>query len=322
MLRKQIVCLGLLGCLAGCDGQDTLSPEVDAGEDKTVTVGEVVILGSLNSDDLSSYRWEQLSPEQPVSFIDGFGADQPQPRIYIDDSLAGEAILFELTATNAEDMVSSDTVTLTVPECLEEPGVVFGDCVQRPWIGPVGYDNAKELLHVNGQDKSLHAQWEVIPSDSNSDDSILDIQLSDDETVSDVAFHVAPSEFAHDLNDIYAEFQAIDLTEYSDGIFSFDIRVLDAPFGMTGTTVTLQCTWPCRSAFLPVDQFANIVEGEWVTVKIPIAEFLKDNGNDEHPNLDLTKVDKIVIAPPAFMDEQRGYHYQLNNIQLEKSDDL
>lgn len=321
MLKKTLRAIALplvaTPLFTGCMGGDGIPPQAYAGKDIAAQVGETITLGvPEEGSEILVYEWEQISPANPVTFVDGFGAKHPQPRIYVDDSLSGQDIRFRLTVTDLERLSSSDDMVLGVAGCQEGEGVIFGDCTQKPWIGPVTYDESEEVLSLNGQNPNFHAQWQILDSELDSTDRVLDIQFSDTDRFADVAFHIAPPSFAGD--DVFAELETIDLTDYLGGTLTFDIRVLNAPYTEIGTLVTLQCGWPCRSAFLNVNQYAETPLGEWVSVTIPMKDFLFDDGDPSATALDITQVDKIVIAPPWYLQDQRDYHYQLNNIQLNK----
>jgi len=93
-----------------------IPPEVDAGPDQIVKVGNMVTLNGSNSYDpdgtISSVQWEQVAGKNqvtlttPTELITEFKA----PAVDSD----GDALKFKLTVKDNDDLVSSDTVTITV----------------------------------------------------------------------------------------------------------------------------------------------------------------------------------------------------------------
>jgi hypothetical protein len=91
------------------------APAADAGADRTVTEGEVVVLSGAGSYDpdgrIASYAWTQtggpsVSISDPSAAAPSFTAPNVGP--------AGALLTFQLTVTDNEGLQSSDTCTVTV----------------------------------------------------------------------------------------------------------------------------------------------------------------------------------------------------------------
>jgi mannan endo-1,4-beta-mannosidase len=108
-----------------------------------------------------------------------------------------------------------------------------------------------------------------------------------------------------------------DLTEFSDGIIEFDLKIVDQPAGITGWAMKVDCGWPCGTG--DVDLASNIEGitpqvGVWQTYKFNIADLLLLNGDDA---LTINYVTApLVIVPQPWSSEQIGVVIQLDNIRF------
>ena len=92
------------------------APVTDAGPDQNVTEGSTVTLNGINSYDpdgtIAAVQWEQVSGKNQVTLTDptelttGFTAPSVDTE--------GDVLTFKLTIKDNDDLVSSDTVTITV----------------------------------------------------------------------------------------------------------------------------------------------------------------------------------------------------------------
>jgi len=99
---------------------NTINPVADAGDEQTVTEGDMVTLDGTDSTDadgtIVSYLWEQLTGTQvlPPAGVSAptatFTAPIVDPIIYP----TGETLDFKLTVTDDDGLVSTDTVAITV----------------------------------------------------------------------------------------------------------------------------------------------------------------------------------------------------------------
>ena len=93
-----------------------ISPEVDAGPDQIVKRGNTVTLNGSNSYDpdgtIYSVQWEQVAGKNQVTLTTPTELTTEFKAPAVDSD--GDALKFKLTVKDNDDLVSSDTVTITV----------------------------------------------------------------------------------------------------------------------------------------------------------------------------------------------------------------
>ena len=115
-----------------------VAPIADAGSDKDVTEGDVVILdgsGSFDADgDIVSYYWELISPDVELAITN---ADESQSSFIAPEVDADTNYIFRLSVTDNDEASASATVTISVANNVISPnadagsdrGVTEGDSV-------------------------------------------------------------------------------------------------------------------------------------------------------------------------------------------------
>lgn len=209
-------------------------------------------------------------------------------------------------------------------ECEYDVGVVFKDCITAAWIPSIYENNTQELiLAPNGS--TMNAEWSVIDLQDGVRNNIIDVKFFQHTGFADFSFRAIVENGI--TNEDLTNF---DLSDYANGEFIFDLKMVDYGLSQLGMFMHVQCGWPCRSQFLPVANttgfnsiappgFPLVLEtGDWVEVRIPVAYLTNDNLSVTDPDLNLSIVDVIVISPPwASSTELMGVHYQLDNIRFE-----
>lgn len=230
-------------------------------------------------------------------------------------------------------IIQLDNIRLTkhVPE--EEVGqecanhssaVLFDDCFSSHWVVGVE-DDAEKQIYFDGDDALPNTHFSIIDLDDGLHNNVIDIQYFQVTGFSTFQFYptiegVAPP----------AGIKTADLSTYGEGYLAFDLRILDYGLSQLGLFLTLHCDWPCRSRYFPVANTTGInsnglseyplkiVDQQWYEVKIPVADLTADNLDSTHPELDLTIVDTIVLAPGwASSTELMGFHFQIDNVRFE-----
>lgn len=210
------------------------------------------------------------------------------------------------------------------PVCAHDPAVVFQDCIMGGWI-PSIWEDATQQLTLAPDGSTANAEWSLIDLEDGVRNNVIDVQLFQTTGFADFSFQAIVENGT--TNDDLTNFN---LEGYADGDFVFDLRILDYGLSELGIFANVQCGWPCRSQYLPIANttgvnsiappgFPLLLEtGVWVEVRVPVVYLTNDNLSMTDPNLNLSAVDVISIAPPwASATEQVGVHYQLDNIRFE-----
>ncbi|HEY7772260.1 MAG TPA: hypothetical protein VIC26_03710 [Marinagarivorans sp.] len=202
--------------------------------------------------------------------------------------------------------------------------VIFDDCFSSKWL-PGIWDDAEKVTFIDGEQALPNTAFFELESEFNNRGKVIDIEYF--QVTGFSSFQLYPSDESSQSD---AAFTVRDLSAYADGYLSFDLRILDYGQSQLGLFASFQCGWPCRSRYYPVANISGvndngigeyplqITDDAWYSVKIPIADFTADNLSPTEPDLDLSMVNTIVIAPGwASETELQGFHMQLDNIRLE-----
>lgn len=228
------------------------------------------------------------------------------------------SLLFGCGGGGGGDTTENITENITEKVCSNDSTTIFTDCLSTTWAISMRDDNSDTILYgLNG--KTENASWAVVDLDDGVHGKVIDIQMSQTTGFSDFAFR-SVVDSTDDLN-------TIDLTDYENGNFIFDLKVLDYGQSELGIFTHFQCGWPCHSPFVqlttkysePATEFTMVPEvDQWVTIRVPLSDLTVANRIDTDPDLNLSLVDAILLAPPyASETEQKGVHYQLDNIRFE-----
>lgn len=106
-----------------------------------------------------------------------------------------------------------------------------------------------------------------------------------------------------------------DLSDYQNGTFQFDLKIVQEPDGITGWSMKIDCGWPCGTG--DVDLTADVngnapMIGEWQTYRFSIADLMELNGGDALTIDNVTT--PLVIVPQPWSSAQIGVIIQLDNI--------
>lgn len=240
-----------------------------------------------------SFSWVQLSgtPAQNVN-----GLEIAVPQFYVARGSAGEELVFELTVSDGE-VTRVETVSVMVPACNDEPGLIFADCFAPAWNGVTAWEFLMDGSNTNYQVESGHNEnfikWQVVDSGSVEHSQVIDIRYTEQS-----GFNALPRIRPAGV------FSAIDMSEYAGGTIQFDIRVLDWGNNNDGLEFKIECFWPCESGYLPL-QIETL--DEWQHIVISVDELVQSGA--VLSNLD------IVFQVYPIWDQQAGVHYQLDNIR-------
>lgn len=164
---------------------------------------------------------------------------------------------------------------------------VFVDSVDEAWTRGIGaWDSRAGFDYFDGTVDGNKVNWQTVDLDGNT---VLEVSFDADASVNGV-FYIQ-------------SLATIDLSAYTNGYVSFDIRVTDYGTNTTGMAMKIDCFFPCTSG----DQSLGVVgDGNWETVNVPVQQLI-DGG------LDVTKVNTGIVIFPA-PDDQGGVTFQLDNI--------
>ncbi|MFW8592124.1 glycosyl hydrolase [Glaciecola sp. 2405UD65-10] len=111
--------------------------------------------------------------------------------------------------------------------------------------------------------------------------------------------------------------EAQDLSDYQDGTFQFDLKIVTEPDGIAGWAMKIDCGWPCGTGDVALtDNLDGItpVVGEWQTYKFSVAELMTLNSGYALTIDSVTT--PLVIVPQPWSNEQIGVVIQLDNIKF------
>ena len=218
------------------------------------------------------------------------------------------------------------TPTPTPEACAYDAAVIFEECLPSAWIPAVNENGTPQVLHVGTSGTTTNSTWSVVDLDDADHNNVIDVEFFQETAFADFRF-MPIVENGSTISDL----TTLNLSEYADGVFAFDLRVLDYGLGEHfGIYMNIQCEWPCRSMYFPVASYEDwehdntpgfpvqLETNTWVEIRIPVTMLTADNLNDAEPDLDLSLIDVISIAPPwASSISQTDIHYQIDNIRFE-----
>ena len=243
-----------------------------------------------------------------LAVIAGCGSDSPSPPV-----------------SSASQTSSQGTSQSSVGGCQNTSDtVIFDDCFSSKWL-PGVWDDTQKVTFIDGEQALPNTVFFERDAEFDNRGNVIDIEYF--QVTGYSSFQLYPSDTSTQTD---AAFTVRDLSAYADGYLSFDLRILDYGQSQLGLFASFQCGWPCRSRYYPVANTSGvnnngigeyplqITDDGWYAVKIPIADFTADNLSPTDPDLDLSMVNTIVIAPAwASETELQGFHMQLDNIRLE-----
>ncbi|MEW9799260.1 family 16 glycosylhydrolase [Alteromonas sp. CYL-A6] len=173
------------------------------------------------------------------------------------------------------------------PEVNDEQVAVFVDEVDPVWTRGLGaWDSRTGFDYFEGDNDSYKVNWAVVDLDGNN---VLEVSFDDDADATGV-FYIQ-------------SLAGIDLTAYTNGYLSFDLRVLDYGSNTSGMAMKVDCFYPCTSGDQELGVVADVT---WETINVPVQQLI-DGG------LDVSDVNTgIVIFPVA--GDQGGVTFQIDNI--------
>lgn len=240
-----------------------------------------------------SFVWTQLggTPAQSVNSV-----DHAMPQFYLASGGAGEDLLFELAISDGENNIT-ETISVSIPVCNDEPGLIFGDCFSATWNSLSAWEFLMDGSGANYQLQSGHNEnfikWQILDSGSAEYTNVIDIQYAPQS-----GFNALPQVRPAGI------WSSIDMSAYAGGTIQFDVRVLDWGVNVDGLELKIECYWPCESAAIPLEINAA---NEWQHIVISVDELAQSGA-------DLTNLDVAFQVYPIW-DQQAGVHYQLDNIR-------
>jgi len=208
----------------------------------------------------------------------------------------GTAYTVIIRAVNALGTgAASESVTAT-PEALGTLSLLAGGSVSENWLLG-GWDfqdddtvNLEKLVTCwGGADACPNVSWAFLTDDTQG--SVVEV------TMGASAVHAGIWFF-----NIVENTQ--DMSAYSAGHLTFDIKVMEASANSAGFVMTTQCGWPCASA---PRELGVIGTTEWENVSIPVSEL-------QAAGLDLSKVNIGFNLYPV-INQQSDVVFRLNNVK-------
>ena len=190
----------------------------------------------------------------------------------------------------------SDGIGDACPEALGALSLLAGGSVSAPWfIG--GWDfqdddtgNLDELITCwDWTDACPNVSWAFVTDDAQG--SVVEVTLGESAVYAGIWL----------LN---ADENNQDMSSYSAGHLTFDIKVMEASANSAGFVMTTQCGWPCASA---PRELGVIGTTEWESVSIPVSEL-------QAAGLDLSKVNIGFNLYPV-INQQSDVVFRLNNVK-------
>lgn len=272
------------------------SAPVYAGQDQTVLNSQLVELSVEGTAD-----WEQVSGPSVV-----WVAQDANPAVFIaPDVSAATELVFEAQAGAA-----SDRVTVTVEPCNAADDMVFDDCIAPGFGAWVSYESSEAkgtFFHVDGNG-DYHVQWQMLDSGDVEHGEVMEITWN-------------ANDEQHQNNDRgwfglampgAAATEGSDLSEYSEGALSFDMRLVyhEQPSNAAGFITKMECVYPCVSGEMSIAN--GHTSYEWQTHTYPISQ-LTSTG------LDLTQVNHVFVIQPDWFAQEQTVSIQIDNIKLSKT---
>lgn len=286
-------------------------PVADAGRDVRALGSTVVQLdatlsraGNGNEDPLV-FQWQQLSGP-PLDFL-AIGDDQSASPIFVAPSVASPAsVELELTVLQGE-MSAADTITVDIDPCLEDAGVVYGDCIAAGFGPFTAYEsNAErgEVHHVVGSG-DYHVQWQTRQTGETGRGKVVEVtwNANDPEHASATNGWFGIAMAGKDPG------EGADLSQFAQGALSFDMRVIyhEAPNNPTPFVVKMECGWPCASDEMAIPGAEQSYE--WQTYTYSVAEMVSSG-------LDATKVTFPFVIQPLWRQQEQEVTIQIDNVRL------
>ena len=262
-----------LSATAG-DGQITLTWEAPYNGGSNIIDYEY----SLDSGE----SWSSLGTEGNTGTING-----------LDNGTAYTVIIRAVNALGTG--AASESVTAT-PEALGTLSLLAGGSVSENWLLG-GWDfqdddtvNLEKLVTCwGGADACPNVSWAFLTDDTQG--SVVEV------TMGASAVHAGIWFF-----NVVENTQ--DMSAYSAGHLTFDIKVMEASANSAGFVMTTQCGWPCASA---PRELGVIGTTEWENVSIPVSEL-------QAAGLDLSKVNIGFNLYPV-INQQSDVVFRLNNVK-------
>ena len=157
-------------------------------------------------------------------------------------------------------------------------------------------------FHYDG-DQPSHVEWQLVNNAERGQVVQVTFNGNDpDELVNDNGWFgiVADTD----------ESNTVDLSAFSNGAVSFDMRILQNGTNTDELDFKMECIYPCTSGEIWVADPAEL--DEWETRKIPMRQLIESG-------LDITKVNNIFIFKPTWGRQAGQYVIELDNIRLDKT---
>jgi beta-glucanase (GH16 family) len=199
----------------------------------------------------------------------------------------------------------ADFSNITSPFVLEAAGgtahVQVDDirilCLEDCNLDPIAPLTADFDIFTNG---SAVGDWEAL-SWSEQAGHISISTTADSERSIDV-LQVSFSENGNGI--MFFQASPTDASAFADGVLSFDIKVVDPGASSGQFVVRADCVHPCSSGDIALDVLPT---AEWVTVEVPIADFVAGG-------LNLSSVNTPFVISPVW-GSQSGAQIRLDNIR-------
>lgn len=176
------------------------------------------------------------------------------------------------------------------PPTAVDPFDVFIDSVNPVWDSGInGADSGSGWgNYSDGTNAANKSQWREVMASDASRGQIIEVDFA------------GGSEFGVWF---IQSSEGVDLSDYTAGFVSFDIKVDNYPEGAPGMTMKIDCVFPCTSG----DQtIGRVGDGEWETVMIPVTQLLSGG-------LNLASVNTGLVIFPT--DQSAAVTFQLDNVR-------
>ena len=165
---------------------------------------------------------------------------------------------------------------------------VYENGVDPVWERGIGaWDSRTGFDYFDGTNDAYKVNWAEV--DDGNGGTMLQISFDDDADATGVFYIQSLSQ--------------VDMSGFSTGNITFDIRVTDYGSNTTGMAMKIDCIFPCSSGDYDLGVVGN---GEWESISISIADLIS-------AGLDITSVNTGIVIYPAPGD-QAGVTFEIDNI--------
>lgn len=208
-----------------------------------------------------------------------------------------------LNSSSAGNSSSSASEITAEPyaNCAAAEGGVFINNVCSPWRDLSAYEmnisnfGGEEV--VDGQGNAV--TFSIIDTSDPAHNQVVDMQFANQFDYTAVVRMLVPDEML----------SGRDMSEYANGTFIFDLKVINAGTEGADVEFNLDCVYPCASTHIPIKEYEL---NQWQTIEVPVQQLVERG-------LDLTKVTTGFMISPTWK-KQAGAHYQVDNVRWEKGD--